>query len=485
MIQTLMPNTDWSMVLPIAMVAVAGIFALILEMLFPKRDNNLIVWASQIGLLMSAAMLIRQFGLEASTSFANTVIRDQFGLAMQLICVIGASASIMFSEGYLREKKIPFGEFYPLMLWSTVGAMMMCCTENMLVMFVGLEILSIALYVLAGISRVEEKGEESALKYFLLGAFASGFLLYGIANVYGATGGLGIEGISQAWATKDANVQALLAFGLALLLIGLGFKASFFPFHQWTPDVYQGAPTNVTAFMATVGKTAAFAFLYRLLEAATAMQAIWAPALGLIAVLTMLYGNIVALMQKDVKRVLGYSSISHAGYILVALIAHGKNPGRIGPETIVYYVLSYTFMTIGSFAVISLMAHDGKESTGLDDLRGLWQRSRVAAVCMVVFMVSLMGLPPTSGFFGKLLIFQDALYADLLPLAVVLAISSIVSAAYYLNIARQAALSDSATEEINFAPFRPAIQNTCVLCAVAVIAAMVFYSPLTQFLAAR
>lgn len=178
MIQTLMPNTDWSMVLPIAMVAVAGIFALILEMLFPKRDNNLIVVAAFIGLAFAAALLIRQFGAETSTSFAGTVIRDQFGLAMQLVCVIGAAATIMFSEGYLREKKIPFGEFYPLMLWSTVGAMMMCCTENMLVMFVGLEILSIALYVLAGISRVEEKGEESALKYFLLGAFASGFLLY-------------------------------------------------------------------------------------------------------------------------------------------------------------------------------------------------------------------------------------------------------------------------------------------------------------------
>jgi NADH-quinone oxidoreductase subunit N len=485
MIPTTVPFTDWSMLLPIAMVAITGVFALILEMLYPKRDNSLIVWCSLIGLGLAAAMLIRQFGVEPETAFAGTVLRDQFGLSMQLIIVFGTAATILFSDAYLREKRIPFGEFYPLMLWSAMGAMLMCCTENLLVMFVGLEILSISLYVLAGISRKEEKGSESALKYFLLGSFATGFLLYGIANLYGATAGLELGGIAEAWRTGGETVRTLLAFGLALLLIGLGFKASFFPFHQWTPDVYQGAPTNVTAFMATVSKTAAFAFLYRLLGAATDMQAIWVPALGVVAVLTMLYGNIVALQQKDVKRVLAYSSISHAGYVLLALMAHGIAPDKVGPQTLVYYTLSYTFMTVGAFAVISLVARDGKEETTLDDLRGLWKTSRLAAACLVIFMVSLIGLPPTSGFIGKLLIFQDALATGLLPLAILLAVSSIISVTYYLQVAYQSSIAESSESTPPFANLRPTIQATCVICAVAVVAFVVFFSPLTAMLGSR
>jgi len=484
MIPVTVPLSDWSMLLPIAMVAMTGIFALILEMIYPKRDNTLIVACSLLGLTLTAFMLGRQFGVEPDTIFAGTVLRDQFGISMQLVIVLGAAVTILFSDAYLREKRIPFGEFYPLMLWSTMGAMLMCVTTNLLVMFVGLEILSISLYVLAGIARREGKATESALKYFLLGAFATGFLLYGIANLYGATGSLDLEVIAKAYATGNETVRTLLGFGLALLLVGLGFKASFFPFHQWTPDVYQGAPTNVTAFMATVSKTAAFAFLYRLLGAATDLQYLWLPALGTIAVLTMLYGNIVALQQKDVKRILGYSSISHAGYVLVALLAHGVNPKEVGPQTVLYYVLSYTFMTVGAFAVVSLVATEGKESTTLDDLRGLWKRSRVAAACLVVFMVSLIGLPPTSGFVGKLLIFQDALRANLVPLAVFLALSSIVSVSYYLNIAYHAAIAEG-EEAGGFARFRPSIQSACVVCAVAVVAAVIFYTPLTQFLGTR
>ncbi|MDX2064264.1 MAG: NADH-quinone oxidoreductase subunit N [Fimbriimonadaceae bacterium] len=487
MINFPIPATDWSLLLPIAMVALTGIFALIIEMVQPKRDNGPIVAISLFGLLLAAIQLGIQFQAPETVSFAGTVRRDAFSLAMQLVIVLGSMATILFSDAYLRAKKIPFAEFYPLMLWSTVGGMLMCASTNLLVIFVGLEILSISLYVLAGISRNEAKSEESAMKYFLLGAFASGFLLFGVAQLYGATGSLDLNQISPAWQTGDVNVRTLLVFGLGLLLIGMGFKASFFPFHQWTPDVYQGAPTNVTAFMATAGKTAAFAVLYRLLEASRDLSAFWVPALGVIAALTMLYGNIVALQQTDVKRILGYSSISHAGYILVALMAHGLMPDKIGPQTVVYYALTYTFTTVGSFAVVALSARDSGESTELADLRGLLQRDPISAVSLVVFMSALIGIPPGfSGLFGKLFIFQDAVAAGLLPLALVLAVSSIVSVSYYLNIAYQAVVAprEEGSEPVRV-PAPGTIQAACAVCVFVVVAAAIAITPITNLIAPK
>src|SRR5437588_3183219 len=347
------------------------------------------------------------------------MVNDRFGNVMQLLLVISCGLCIAFSENYLREKRIAFGEFYPLVLWSTSGAMLMATSRNLLVIFLGLEVLSIALYVMAGMSRSEEKSEESALKYFLLGAFASGFLLYGIAFLYGASGSLRIDDIAATWASADPFARTLLVFGISLILVGLSFKSAFVPFHQWTPDVYQGAPTNVTAFMAAGSKVAAIAALYRVLDASGVMADYWLPGMTVIAVLTMTVGNLIALMQKDVKRILGYSSIAHAGYILVAVLAHAKSVsnqgsvGLIGFGTTAYYLLAYAVMTIGAFAVISLSAKDGRERTTLDDLHGLYKRDPFAAGALVVFMASLIGVPPTAGFIGKLFIFSDALQAHL------------------------------------------------------------------------
>ncbi|RYG42648.1 NADH-quinone oxidoreductase subunit N, partial [bacterium] len=242
-----LPETSWDLILPIAIVVLTGIAALILELLHPKKNNNNITIASVIGLALAGVTLYMQLGSLSFQSFADTLLRDQLSVGVQLILVIGTALIILFSEPYLRERKISFGEFYPLILWSTSGAMLMASTKNMLVIFVGLEILSISLYVLAGLSRDEESSNESALKYFLLGAFASGFLLYGIAMIYGASGTLSLDGIPAGWAKSGPAMKTLVGFGLAMLLVGLGFKASFFPFQQWTPDVYQGAPTNVTA----------------------------------------------------------------------------------------------------------------------------------------------------------------------------------------------------------------------------------------------
>lgn len=477
------PAIDMGAIMPIVVVTLTGIVALIAEMVRPKRSNDLIVAISIAGLILTALTTFRNMSPEVADAFAGTYIVDRFGSLMQLIATLGALLAVIFSEGYLRAKRIPFGEVYPLMLWATAGAMIMAATTNLLVIFLGLEILSVALYVMAGLSRGEEKSNESALKYFLLGAFSSGFLLYGIAFIYGATNSLSLEAIASAWGRHEAGTDALLLFGVGLVSVGLAFKTSLVPFHQWTPDVYQGAPTNVTAFMSTVTKAGAFAALVRLLEASTVMRSAWMPAFAFIAVLTMTVGNLVALTQKDVKRMLGYSSIAQAGYVLVAILAHVAQPAAIGTGAIVYYLFGYTAMTAGAFAVISLSANEGQEGTRLEDLRGLWRRAPFATAALIVFMASLIGLPPTVGFIGKLQIFTDAMRAGLAPLAIALAVNSVISTYYYLGIVLAAISSDSREPDARPTRLNVGVASTCALSLVGVFGALL--PPVFQALAQR
>jgi len=470
-------------IIPISIVAVTGVLALILEMVRPKSNNNAIVGVSLLGLVLAGLSVVAQFPSPDLATLGDMIVRDRFGLVVQLLLIGTGFLAILFSDGYLREKRIPFGEFYPLLLWSLTGAMVMSSSTNLLMTFLGLEILSIALYVMAGMSRSETRSEESALKYFLLGAFASGFLLYGIALVYGATGSLDVSDISRAWMQNAPGQHALTAFGIGMILIGLSFKAAFVPFHQWTPDVYQGAPTNVTAFMAAGSKIGALAALWRVLDGAIAVKAVWLPALFWIAIITMTVGNLLALVQKDVKRVLGYSSIAHAGYILVAIVAHFKAPNIIGFGTIVYYLLSYTLMTVGAFAVITLAANRGKESTSFADMRGLVRRSPFAAGAIIIFMASLIGIPPTSGFAGKFMIFQDALKAGLTPLAIVLAVNSILSVAYYLGIAKAMFVEDpEAPETMRPVRLDAGLAAACALCIAGIFGAGILIGPLMDAL---
>jgi NADH-quinone oxidoreductase subunit N len=267
-----------------------------------------------------------------------------------------------------------------------------------------------------------------------------------------------------------------------MILIGLSFKAGLVPFHQWTPDVYQGAPTNVTAFMSTAAKIGAFAAMYRLLEASHGLMSLWLPVMSAIAIVTMIVGNVLALAQQDLKRLLAYSSISHAGYILVAVVAHAKMPTQIGSGTLCYYLLSYCLMTIGSFVIISAFANSGKEGTSYQDLAGLWRRSPIAAGLLVLFMLSLVGLPPLAGFFGKAFIFSDAVRAGLTPLAIVLALSSVISAAYYLRIAFAAFAADPEGESSEGYKLSGTLLTASGLCAIGIVAAVIFYSPLMSSL---
>lgn len=472
------PIVDWLMASPVIVVCGTGVLALIVEMLRPKKTNNLIVLISLLGLVAAFGLLLAQVSLPPGETFGVMIVRDPLAIALQLALVGVCFLSILLSEGYLREKRISFGEFYPLILWSTAGAMIMVATTNLLMIFLGLEVLSIALYVMAGLSRQEQRSEESALKYFLLGAFASGFLLYGIAFLYGATGSLELAALAEVWPLANLATKGMIVFGVGLLLIGLSFKSAFVPFHQWTPDVYQGAPTNVTAFMAAGSKIAAIGVLARVLDGALPLRDVWLPALVWLAVLTMTVGNLVACVQTDLKRTLGYSSVAHAGYLLVGLLAHLMMPEEIGLGTTVFYLIAYSLMTIGAFAVIALTASKGGESTAFSALNGLWQRSPISAILLIVFMASLIGVPPTAGFFGKLLIFQDALKSGLAPLAIVLAVNSVISAYYYVGIARAAFVSEEGVPEGRVAKVNPGLALAYLICGVGTLVISGFIHPI-------
>ncbi|MEQ1822622.1 MAG: NADH-quinone oxidoreductase subunit N [Fimbriimonadaceae bacterium] len=473
-------DLDFNLIMPTLMVALTGIFALLMQVVQKKRDNRPIIFISLVGLLCAAGAVVRQFGMPDAGAFAGMVLRDQFTLVTHLILIFACAMTLVFSEGYLQQKKIAFSEFYPLVTWATCGGMIMVSTNNLLVMFLGLEMLSIALYVLAGMSRSEQRSEESAIKYFLLGAFASAFFLYGIAFFFGTTGSLDLTAMSAAYSAAPQNGQVMALFGVMMLLIGLAFKSGMVPFHQWTPDVYQGAPTNVTAFMAVGSKVAAIAALYRVFQEIRPMADVLMTPLMVIAGLTMVIGNVVALRQKDIKRVLGYSSIAHAGYLLTGLLANYVAPDKAPSVTTLYFLVSYAFVTLGSFAVISLIAKDGKEVTKIDELKGLYRRSPFAAIALLLFMVSLIGIPPTAGFVGKLKIFQDALAADLAPLAIILAISSVISVYYYLVIAHKAFVEEDA--ERATMPITKPVMIASVICMAGVILAGIFNSPVTSWL---
>jgi NADH-quinone oxidoreductase subunit N len=475
---------DWPAMLPLLIVFGTGVAAMVIEMLWPRRNNNAIVWASLLGLAISGIALVRIWG-QSGESLGGLFTNDRFGQVTQLALIAITFVTVMYSEGYLRERRLSFGEYYPLILWATAGGMIMVTSRDLLIIFLGLEVLSISLYVLSGLSSRERRSQESALKYFLLGAFASGFLLYGIALIYGATGttnALGIGALMHAQA--DATAVKLLYAGIGLIIVGFGFKTALVPFHMWTPDVYQGAPTSVTGYMAAAVKVAAFAAFFRFLDASIDLTGVWVPVLGGLAALTMTVGNLIALVQKDAKRILGYSSIAHAGYILVALVAYGSLKGSGAPadaNTLTYYLVSYALMTIGAFAVLSLAARGGSEGTQLEDFHGMWRRAPVPAACMIFFMASLAGIPPLAGFIGKFLVFRDALNADLVWLALLLAVNSVISAFYYLRVVLAVCVNPPETGGARFSKANAGLLSACTVCAIALVALAVAYQPVSDW----
>ena len=356
---------------------------------------------------------------------------DFFRFAAATVILLGAALTVLLSLGYVERERLWAPEYYALLLLAVVGMLYMAGGSDLITIFLGLELMSVAVYVLAGFNRRSPQAAEAALKYFLLGAFASGFLLYGIALTYGATGTTNLVLIGFQVQNLGLQSNQMLLIGLGLLLVGFAFKVAAVPFHMWTPDVYDGAPTPITAFMAAGVKTAGFASLVRVLLTSFGGTAVmWQEAIWWLAAVTMIVGNLVALAQRNVKRMLAYSSIAHAGYLLAAL----SPASNMGAGAFLFYSLAYTLMTLGAFTVLAAAGRDGERDLRVDDLSGLAERRPWVAAALAVFLLSLLGFPGTAGFMGKWYILQAVVDARQITLAVVLVGASVISAGYYLPI---------------------------------------------------
>ena len=456
-------NFDILTISPMLVVILTAMIVLLIDLFLPRDRKSILVVLSLFGLVGAGISIVTAWD-SAYSAFGGSVSADNFSLIFQGILIIVTAISIALSEKYIQTKGINYGEYYALMLFSASGAMLMAASKELITTFVGLEVLSIALYILSGFARTEPRSEESAMKYFLLGAFSSAFFLYGIALIYGGahTTRLDATLINQ---FKSGNVVMPYAVaGAALLLVGLGFKAAIVPFHSWTPDVYEGAPTSVTAFMSAGAKAGAFAALIRVMLALLPIFHFLTPVIWVLAVLTMALGNAVALLQTNLKRMLAYSSIAHAGYILVGLVA---NNGQ-GVSGIIFYVLVYAFMNLGAFGALIMLARRGQELVKVSDLRGLGRAHPAVAALMTIFMLSLAGIPPTAGFFGKLFLFAAAVDAHQYALAVIGLVVSVIGVVYYLNVIANMWIRDAEVE------FPAKVWGHSVLAEVAVVICALF-----------
>ncbi|MGH7311333.1 MAG: NADH-quinone oxidoreductase subunit N, partial [Candidatus Rokuibacteriota bacterium] len=357
--------------------------------------------------------------------FRDMIILDNYALFFHLVITYAAALAVLMSVDYLRRAGVDSGEYYALLLFATSGMLLLASANDLIVVFLALELMSLSLYVLAGLFKQRRDAGEASMKYFLLGVFASAFLLYGIALLYGAAGSTNFDRVAAAPRTP------LVLIGLGLLLVGFGFKISSVPFHMWAPDVYQGAPTSVTAFIATGSKAAVFAALIRLVVAGLrTVQADATPVLWALAALTMTVGNVVAIAQSNLKRMLAYSSIAHVGYMLLGVVAAGP----AGASAVLFYLLAYTFTTAGTFGVIALCQRAGEEAVEVRDYAGLGRRHPLLALALSLFLLSLVGIPPLAGFVGKVYLFGAAVRAGFIWLAVIAVLNSALAAYYYLRV---------------------------------------------------
>ncbi|MGQ9502524.1 MAG: NADH-quinone oxidoreductase subunit N [Anaerolineae bacterium] len=404
------------------------------------------------------------------TSFQNMAVSDASALFFNLVFLSAGVLGVLVAIDYLEHKDLQRGEYYVLLLFALGGMMTMAAAQDLLIVFLGLETMSVALYVLSGFNQQQWSSIEAAMKYFILGAFASAFFLYGIALTYAAAGSTNLAQIGGWLARGSIPKDPMALAGLSLLLVGFGFKVALVPFQWWTPDVYQGAPTSVTAFMSAGAKTAGFAAMLRVLYNAfsPAFTADWVVVTAVLAAVTMTFGNLAALVQRDVKRLLGYSSIAHAGYALVGVAAVGGE----GMRGVLFYMLAYTLMTVGAFAVTCAMERREQTTTTLKDYAGLARRAPLLAAAMLLFMLSLIGIPPLVGFWGKLFVFRAAVEANMTWLAVLGVLNSALSAYYYVGVIVQMYLRDpehSPLEEANLAWRRSTIGLAIFLAVAATV----------------
>jgi len=419
-----LPSISLLPYLPEIVLLITALLVLIIDTFVGEK--RWLVWLALLGTAV-AGFATWSLSQGATLYLQDMLVADPYALFIDMVVLIIAAISLLLAYDWLNDRAHQQGEYVALLLFSAVGMMTMGAAVNVITIFVALEILSLALYVLTGFARERLTSGEAALKYFLLGAFASAFFLYGAALLYGATGHFDLVGIGK----NMAGSGLMAAAGVALLLVGFSFKVALAPFHMWTPDVYQGAPTSVTAFMSVGAKAAGFAAFLRFFHVALAgSYPLWGPALAALAVLTMTWGNLAALSQESVKRLLAYSSIAHAGYALVGLAA-GNAMGMSG---LLFYLLAYAFMNLGAFGVVIMLEKKGSGDLTMSSLRGAARQHPLLAATMAVFMFSLAGVPPLAGFFGKFYVFGAAVKANMTWLAIVGIINSAISAYYYLRV---------------------------------------------------
>jgi NADH-quinone oxidoreductase subunit N len=421
-------------ILPLAIIIVWACL-LILADLFIPRDRK--AWTAALaaaGMLVAMGFSIAQTGVNTS-AFGGMIEVDGFSQFLTILVLGSGLVAVMLSFNYLTRLGIQRGEYYSLLMFSISGMMLMAMAADLIVIFLALELLSIPLYILAGFARPRSESEEAAIKYFLLGAFASGFVVYGVAVTFGASGYTGLAKIFQAVQAGTVDLT-LLAIGAALILVGLGFKVAAVPFHMWTPDVYQGAPSSVTAFMAVGAKIGGFAALLRIFATSLGVLAVdFTIVLWWLAVLTMILGNVVAIAQKNIKRMLAYSSIAQAGFILMALVPYGQEEVlEDAVAAALLYLLAYALMNFAAWAVVITMEKAEGKGLQLSDYAGLGRKYPILAAIMTVAMLSFTGIPPTLGFIGKFYLFRSVVGAGFVWLAIIGVLTSLVSAYYYLRV---------------------------------------------------
>jgi NADH-quinone oxidoreductase subunit N len=423
--------------LPVLVLGGGALLLLLVSSLLTKRSRpglypllTLLIGAASAGVTVWQWIDIDDHGPRITVG--GQVVYDHFSVLFLLLISVATILGALFSDSYLRREGLDGVESYVLMLMAGAGAMLMCESAGLIMLFLGLEVMSIALYVLTAYHRRREESGEGGLKYFVLGAFSSAIFLYGIALVYGATGSTQFNEIAGFLASTTVTHDGVLLAGMMLLIVGLGFKVAAVPFHFWTPDVYQGAPTPFTGYMAAVAKAAGFAGLLRVLdEALISQQANWRPVLWLIAVLTLLVGSVLAIVQKDTKRMLAYSSISQAGYVLIGV----QSASARGISAALFYLFTYTFIIAGSFAVLQVVQGPGEARSDLGAFRGLGRRRPVLALVFLVFLLAQAGVPFTSGFLAKFYVIEAAVSVGQYPLAVIGMLAAAIAAFFYLRLA--------------------------------------------------
>jgi NADH-quinone oxidoreductase subunit N len=428
--QTIPQGVDYVRILPELILSAFGIVVMVLDPLVDEKKSQktlgLIAFAGTVVALLSTWYAAQYPGL----AFSNTVRVDSYSIFFTFLVIVIAAVVILSSFEYMATQRIRAGEYYALILFGVVGMTLMSSAIELVMIFIGLEISSISTYILAGFRRNEASSTESSLKYFLLGSFATAFFLYGVALMFGATGSTNIDVIAQK--LQSAPAELLVYAAMALMFVGLGFKVAAAPFHVWTPDVYEGAPAPIVGFMSTAPKAAAFAVLLRVVFSINAPGSFW--FLWIAAALSMTLGNVSALVQTNVKRMLAYSSIAHAGYLLMAFAMTSPADSPIGISAAMFYTAAYAAMNVGAFAVVSHFANAGERYVTLEDYAGLGRSSPILAASLTIFLLSLIGIPVTGGFFAKFYVFSAALRANLIWLTLIGVVNSAIGAYYYLRI---------------------------------------------------